>query len=662
MKLEMGCRIVFTFVILFSHVGSSFPAELNAIRSRDGYNFGAFTSRHSWNTRNKIFNNCFENRIQFHSGREIIRPSIFHNHVKQSESRGIIQKITALSYSKGDEKHNSAEQRKMAMVRSIQSTFYSSPDEKIDEESNNYNKKSVQIDFETGTIKHLPIWRVGWTELVGRSNVLCVSDPSYTHMFEQIMRATPKPWYCGHLYLEGGNASLKKARMNLGENDRIQGEENFLENKEHDENKRKTHNNYIYNLKSWKEEIETNEFFGVEDFEIENKNESTNATTSKENSNVTVNTEEDLDDDYIEQKSSVVGTLLRIVDCRRMKDGKILLLVHALERFVVSHVHREFPYSITDVQLVPDVEETSYHWSQLKSKKSNLSTDLHFNNNDAAQIYEAKEDQISPFRAQSITESFQFYHKYEFDDMAQLPVKNGDISVSDVFGPYLKKVIPFAPYSPNSFCQPLSLNLQMDRFIDENNKSPTSTDNNEKSKSASVETQNKPESKSLEHKLVEGGILRIPPSHPEVHRSVNLSVDELEEQLWIQIDFFIRMKNGPNGNIYKYSSSKLTQYGSASKKKATISDKFESPINPLLLTLLPQDKKWPNHFILEDIATFLSNNDKSFVRISKSYPNYKRQKRLSFAASALVEHSPQGGGSVLRQILLEIPSTHARFW
>eukprot|EP00592_Proboscia_alata_P017175 CAMPEP_0194397192 /NCGR_PEP_ID=MMETSP0174-20130528/125414_1 /TAXON_ID=216777 /ORGANISM="Proboscia alata, Strain PI-D3" /LENGTH=151 /DNA_ID=CAMNT_0039193351 /DNA_START=464 /DNA_END=916 /DNA_ORIENTATION=+ len=58
-----------------------------------------------------------------------------------------------------------------------------------------------------------------------------------------------------------------------------------------------------------------------------------------------------------EDKVIVVGTLLRIVDYRRMNDGRMILLTHALERFVVEHLRQDQPYPVADVRCIPDIED-----------------------------------------------------------------------------------------------------------------------------------------------------------------------------------------------------------------------------------------------------------------------------------------------------------------
>ncbi len=74
----------------------------------------------------------------------------------------------------------------MALVRSLQSAYYQSS-----------TVESTVLERDTGIMRNLPLWRVQWTELLGRSNVLNVHEAIYTNMFETILRA-PKPWYVGH--------------------------------------------------------------------------------------------------------------------------------------------------------------------------------------------------------------------------------------------------------------------------------------------------------------------------------------------------------------------------------------------------------------------------------------------------------------------------------
>ena len=569
------------------------------------------------------------------------------------------------------------EAQKMARVRSLQSAFYapsytenSSPQSSnLDSTDSTTTSDQTFLNPETGIMHHLPIWRVSWTELPGRSNVLCINDPIFTNMFESILRnaeSSKANIYFGHLYLEGGNTSLKLARME-------QRTQNI---------KRQ---NSRYGLKSWHEELTYRDLKQQLD---ENENSTTmttmdlnsttnpDLTTNTTNASKTENVDEFDDDDEYEEildvglKSSVVGTLMRIVDNRRMKDGRLLLLVQAMERFVVSEVHQEFPYAIADVQLLLDEEELAHSYNINPISKS-------------------LESDMQPIRALSIHQTFQYYHDYEYDATMELPVKQGkEISVSDVFGPYLKKVLPFVPYSTSqSFVLPPPIGnsklIQQQPSMDEHVYDLSEF--------------------SLEYQLQAGNILQEPPKHPEMQLHDDLSVDELEIKLWICMDEFLRLRHGLTlSHVHPPSVNASSRRNSKSNSRNDNLSMLDLPIDIHLLTLLPHlvynsetstdsntapddntsldccssdnhsnNGGWPSHFILHEIIQQLSiysnqdmdndNMEQQFlIHMDPKYPSCKRQKRLSYMASSLLEHIPIGGGLVLRQILLEIPSTKAR--
>ena len=120
------------------------------------------------------------------------------------------------------------------------------------------------------------------------------------------------------------------------------------------------------------------------------------------------------------ERSAVVGTLMRITDHRRMRDGRLVLLVHVLERFVVENIVQEQPYSIADVQILPDLEVIP------KGSDENF-----------AKIA----------RAAAVNYAFQF-HDYEFDHV-KLPVPaDSEYTAQDsIAGSDIAKLLPFAFYS-----------------------------------------------------------------------------------------------------------------------------------------------------------------------------------------------------------------------
>jgi hypothetical protein len=73
--------------------------------------------------------------------------------------------------SEGEQETEEDFKRRMALVRSLQKSYY---------RSTNFTRPAV--DPTTGIITDLPLWRVGWTELPGRSNMLNVHEPIYTNL------------------------------------------------------------------------------------------------------------------------------------------------------------------------------------------------------------------------------------------------------------------------------------------------------------------------------------------------------------------------------------------------------------------------------------------------------------------------------------------------
>ena len=142
-----------------------------------------------------------------------------------------------------------------------------------------YQDSEPAVIEPSGVIKDLPLWRVQWTELPGFQNVLNVWQPSYTHMFSEIL-AGPEPRIFGHLLLPGGTNNLGKPDYGLGRFD---------------------------------------------------------------------------------TKASVVGTLMKITDSKRMDDGRLIIVVQALERMVVVNCTREVPYSVATVALLPDLDRIQHH-------------------------------------------------------------------------------------------------------------------------------------------------------------------------------------------------------------------------------------------------------------------------------------------------------------
>lgn len=390
-----------------------------------------------------------------------------------------------VSESDSDDEPSIDEEKRMELVRSLQSAFYQNPGA----------QQRTTLNDTTGILQDLPLWRVQWTELPGRSNVLNVHEGTYTNMFETILNG-PKPWYFGHLFLPEGSKNIKS-------------------------------NEYCYQLKTWQDELK----------------DTSRATQPN--------------------RSAAVGSLMRVTDVRRLTDGRLILLVQALERFVVQEVVQTLPYGVAHVQIMPDLDEL---------KKG------------------ATEEEAKGQRARAVVESMQ-YHDYEYED-TKLPLAQSEyLDVSDVFGTAVRSVIPFVPISNDD--SSLS-RVRKAREL----QSPT----------FGIEI-------SMESRLLDGNVLCNPPTHPDMDdRHANASLDDLEILLWIALEDFCRSTCRP-GYIPAEQLLHLRPPGLASA--------------------FPETR-----------------------RPSPHYPVQRRQRRLSFAAAAMLEGTKIG--AELRQVWLETPTTKAR--
>lgn len=258
-----------------------------------------------------------------------------------------------------------SETERMELVRSLQNTFYrSSSSSSIADDDDDIGREQEAPHFspKDGILSNLPLWRVGWVEVPGRSNILNVHEGHYTHMFETILRRgdDDEPKYFGHLYSPGGTKSSRT------------GERRFA-------------------LKSWRDEVADPERWN----------------------------------DSGQQRSAVLGCLMRITDYRRLEDGRLILHVQALERFVVEQAMQEFPYAVAHVQILPDVEQ--------------LGELVQTNDENFAHLA----------RGTAAKRALQYYHPYEFAK-TKLPLPTDEFMAADaVAGVAMAKLLPFAEYNIN---------------------------------------------------------------------------------------------------------------------------------------------------------------------------------------------------------------------
>ena len=491
----------------------------------------------------------------------------------------------------GGEESEEEFQRRMAVVRSLQMSFYgkdaskddsmpqtssNESDESEDSSSiSNSNTGSPQFDVSSGSVSNLPLFRAAWYELPGRSNVLIIRDPIYTNMFERMFYThnngdkdssddVMTPWVFGHLYTPKDKTKKKNKKPASKKNVRSQ------------------------KLSAWNET---------------NRNAMGSALTSP----------------------AVLGTLMYVRDYRRLKDGRILALVQAAEKFVVDEVRQSLPYAIVDVKILPDVEELrldenvdadnySKECIEEDSTEETLSSFVYScdeNDEDEQSLVNClrADEGISagPARAQAIFESIHSYHHYECDPQQRLEgiPDRSDLGIIDITHDAISKALPYCPFSNNT-----ETLAKADAFTTQD-VGPITPESSERP------------SESLEFQLLRRGITKIPPSDrrfsynteptygdEDTDSSRPWTTDELEYELWLMLDDFSATTN--------------------------------KPLSPILLALLPNEdqmpKPWPSDFRLKKMLEDQQRKDpKSDSTANSLYPNQRRQRRFSYSAAHLLE-------------------------
>lgn len=324
-------------------------------------------------------------------------------------------------------------------------------------------------------------------------------------------------------------------------------------------------------------------------------------------------------------ESAVLGCLMNISDYRRLADGRLLLLVHAMERFVVTKVQQKLPYSIATAQILPDAEEID--------PAVDFGSDF------------SEKDLALP-RALAIQESVR-YHAYEYDRDHVLPIDDRpDIKVSDIMGKDIARVLPYCPFSKNS---DLPIPNYHPELPEESLKSDTTSNNDDLP--------------SLEYRLLCQGVYQTPLVDPEFSQRHNLSADELEYELWLAINNFLIQTRTPvspvllgllpihldiwPNSIPSIPMSTTTWMASRNNKNSTELD-INTPSQPFALKQ-----------IVSDLAS-LDAVDHDFVQVSPEYPPHRRQRRLSYSAAHLLESNSDVANNELRPKLLAMPSTRQR--
>jgi len=530
-------------------------------------------------------------------------------------------------------------QRRMAVVRSLQMAFYGTPSavkpttsttktndngDDDDDTSDNDDENILQqlqlpeYEISTGTIKRLPLFRASFYELPGRSNVLIIRDPIYTNMFERMFYTASSS--------SSSSSSTTSTHTTTTTSVTSSSTYNSISNKGTSSSSSSSTNTvlpmmfgHVYMPKENRE---------INNYELSPWNETDYTTT----------TDDDTDD-----MASVIGTIMYVRDYRRMKDGKILVLVQASERFVIDYIHQSVPYSIVDVKVIPDIEELQK--SNISREKEeelvvgvneNGTTKTKTNNNDEEQFivdcFQADERVwIGNARNKAIKESIQNYHWYECNPNQKLhgiPTKL-DLSFVDITHTALSDVLPYVPFATTTTTTTTTDSVDSVVLFSDNSDDNVKNKEPKSSSSSSVVELVAP---SLELQLLSRGITKFPSFDQRFSASLfkssfspykRITTNELEYHCWIVLDYFLLNTN--------------------------------KTISPLLLELLPQQQQfvvdWPDDFTLQEKYDEYNNNDnknkkdnttttteKKFVNVLPyNYPNLRRQRRFSYSVAYMLE-------------------------
>ena len=307
-------------------------------------------------------------------------------------------------------------------------------------------------------------------------------------------------------------------------------------------------------------------------------------------------------------RSAVVGCLMQILDHRKMDDGRLVVLVQALERFVVEEIVNTRPYAVANVQILLDEEELPW----LEGGDDGIRDD---------------ESKCKFLRGAAVAASFR-YHEYEFDKQ-MLPVPGGGaaggdddsnenyLTKDDVPWLQISGLLPFARYFTDDGCLDAANDVTA-RSVD----LATTASGNDDDCDVDVDGGGGLPELPVERELWNGGVLWEPPHVPSVaecrRRLDDLNCDALEA-----LEDFCRGTG------------------------------FVLPGE--VRCLMPPEMDYL------DITGATTTGDDGCCPelLSAKYPKRRRQRRLSYLAPALIENValPMKG---MRQVGLNAPSTAAR--
>jgi Lon protease-like protein len=318
-------------------------------------------------------------------------------------------------------------------------------------------------------------------------------------------------------------------------------------------------------------------------------------------------------------KATYTGVLMQICDAQQLEDGRLALVVQALERFHILHATQHTPYAIATVQLLPDTELVMSHYQDALDLAQELGDDF-LNDRDAwgaacaAALETAEQLRVFEYRPVTVGSSTMG---------AVAPLANFDMEIN------VETIFPSVQTLVTEQCD----------------------------KVRSV----------MEQHLLSASPMELPDSLQELEAK---QVMQLEHEVWLGVDELVRLLQllNPNANAASVTPVPTQMLGLLPRPTCLRSD-FYIP--------------WPSDFKLDQYADRLEQYAASmaigtyskspFVRydyadsLLKRYPALRRAQRLSYVVWILIGNigelpgdADSGSKPPSRQEILEMPSISAR--
>ncbi|KAL3938841.1 MAG: hypothetical protein SGBAC_006318 [Bacillariaceae sp.] len=391
------------------------------------------------------------------------------------------------------------------------------------------------------------------------------------------------------------------------------------------------------------------------------------------------------------QHSAVMGCLMHIQDYRRLSNGRLLLLVHAMERFAVTDIQQELPYSIVDAQILPDPEELDPAFLSL-----DMQEEVEEQANDQF-VWTLTEDDLQLTRGMAVQESVR-YHDYEYDPEQTLAgISNKTyLEPTDIMWSTIARLLPFCPFA-KTLAPPLesevkaTLQQHFGKQLQSSSSSSSSKNNNvtlfdqdsESEQAAQQEPQalqDQPPS-SLESQLFQKGILRAPLFDPEyASRYDSMDTDQLEYELWLAMNRYLSASKIPispvvlgllprrpvqevSNEVHDGTTTTTTTTTTTNVEDWPADFSIYNTVRDLEATqLVPTNTTTGTTTTTSSSPAATLRQQKArhdFVRVHPHYPKHRRQKRLSYSALSLLEKTSDLAKQ-LRPEFLATPSTKQR--